>query len=350
MMESEYSLATNLQEASQELAQEMTELYYRRNPELEEQYGDKGREKSHDDAIQHIRYLEQAIQINSSGLFSLYLDWAQKIPNQQGFPENGLIDKINYLKQAIETKLPADEAQILAAFIDESLESLESHRNRSKTYLQSGEPLVEEARTYLELLLDGKRKKAAGLVEELAEEQPIKDIYEQVFQKTQYEVGVLWQNNEISVAQEHYCTAATQLIMSRLYPQIFAMGKSDKKLMACSVADELHEIGIRMVSDFFEMEGWDTHYLGANMPDWELITSLKEYKADILAISVTLPLHIEKTAKLIKKIREDEWAGESKIMVGGYPFRIVPDLWEKIGADASADSAQEAIETANNLL
>jgi len=37
-------------------------------------------------------------------------------------------------------------------------------------------------------------------------------------------------------------------------------------------------------------------------------------------------------------------------MVSGYPFGIVPDLWQKVGADASAGSAKEAIEIANKLI
>lgn len=128
------------------------------------------------------------------------------------------------------------------------------------------------------------------------------------------------------------------------------MEKSDKKLVACSVADELHEMGIRMVSDFFEMDGWDTHYLGANMSDEHLIKLLNKNKPDILAISVTMPLHIDKAAQLIKKVRADEQTSKIKILVGGYPFGIVPDLWKKIGADASAKSAKEAIGIANEII
>ncbi|MDZ7807045.1 MAG: cobalamin-dependent protein [Gracilimonas sp.] len=351
MVDTELSMVTNLKDARHELAQVITELHFKNNPELEQQYGEKGRQKCYEDAVYHISYLEQAVRVKSSVLFSNYLDWARTMLKERGIPESDLIDNISFMKEAIQQKLPKDEAQKLVEFIDIGLNSLQSNPHRNKTYLNPGEPLAEEAKDYLDLLLSGNRKKAAGLIEELVTEgQSIRDIYEHIFQKTQYEVGALWQNNKISVAHEHYCTAATQLIMSGLYPKIFSMDKTGKKLVACSVADELHEIGIRMVSDFFEMEGWDTHYLGASMPDEHLIKLLKEYKPEILAISVTMPLHIDRAAKLIEKVREDNQTAKIKIMVGGYPFSIVPDLWEKIGADASAGSAQEAIEIANKLI
>lgn len=71
---------------------------------------------------------------------------------------------------------------------------------------------------------------------------PVKEIHLHVFQPAQYEVGRLWQMNRITVAQEHYCTAATQLIMSQLYPHIFASVKNGCTLGATCVGGDLHEV------------------------------------------------------------------------------------------------------------
>lgn len=351
MIYSKLSQASKLKQHSHDLAQVITDLHFKRRQDLEQQLGNKSEKKYHDDVIDHINYLEQAVRVNSSALFSDHLDWSRTMLKERGIPENELINTIRYLKKAIRLELPDDMAQSLAEFVDTGLESLQNHPSGDKTFLKSGEPLAEEAKNYLELLLGGKRKEAASLIKELVDDgQTIKDIYEHIFQKTQYEVGALWQKNKISVAHEHYCTAATQLIMSSLYPRIFSMEKKGKKFMACSVADELHEMGIRMVSDFFEMDGWDTHYLGANVPDEDVVQLLIEEKPDILGISVTIPLHIHKAAMLIEKVRGNHQTATIKIMVGGYPFSIVPDLWKKIGADASSNSAKEAIEIANKLI
>ena len=105
-----------------------------------------------------------------------------------------------------------------------------------------------------------------------------------------------------------------------------------------------------MVSDFFEMDGWDTYYMGSNMPDTQLIESLVEYEADLLAISVTLPVHIGKVKSLIEKIREKDDLKNLKIMAGGYPFFNNRRSAERIGADATARSAAQAVETANAMV
>ena len=52
--------------------------------------------------------------------------------------------------------------------------------------------------------------------------------------------------------------------------------------LACS------EIGARMVADFFEMEGWDTCFLGANTPKESIIETIRAQKADLVALSDTV--------------------------------------------------------------
>ncbi len=350
MSDSNDSAAQRLEEHKQALAQIMTDLQFENHPELVEKYGDKGKEKCYEDAIYHINYLSQAIRVDSQKIFNSYLDWARRMLKERGIGVNDLMDNMRFLKKAIHQKISGDEASELITYIDRGLAVLQDEEVKEQSFFQPGDPLVEEAQTYLDFLLAGKRKEAGELIDKLVGDGvPIKDIYEHIFQKSQYEVGALWESNKISVAHEHYCTAATQLIMSQLYPRIFSTDKKGYKLVACSVADELHEIGIRMVADFFEMEGWDTYYMGANMPSDNLVSAVKDYEADVLAVSVTMPLHLEKAGKLIKTIRSDSEINDLNILVGGYPFLIEPELWKKLGADGSAASAKEAIKLATKL-
>ena len=155
---------------------------------------------------------------------------------------------------------------------------------------------------------------------------------------------------DISVAQEHYCTAATQLIMSQLYPHIFSVASTGGTLVATCVSGDLHEIGVRMVADFFEMEGWNTYYLGANTPTDEVVGALIERKADILAISATISGHLRAVSALINAVRANEACRHVTILVGGYPFMATSDLWRQIGADGTAPDAQDAIALASQFL
>jgi methanogenic corrinoid protein MtbC1 len=223
--------------------------------------------------------------------------------------------------------------------------------SESSSFIPLGSRAGDLSRTYINALLEGKRHLASELVLQAADRgMSIRDIYLNVLQPAQYEVGRLWQLNQITVAQEHYCTAATQLIMSQLYPRLFAGEKSKGHVLATCVGGDLHELGIRMVADFFELDGWNTFYLGANMPTPSVVQSIIERRADIVAISATMTFHVRTTEQLIAAIRSKPQLARVRILVGGYPFNRVPDLWQRVGADGSAGNAQDAVNIANNLM
>lgn len=308
------------------------------------------REKNYEDALHTVDYLTQAARIESKTLFNNYLLWARTLYRERGIPVEELRDMLGCLEEAIRRHLPREETNALSAFIESGRQVLRSRSSESEPFLKPGDPLSEEAHAWLELLLDRKREEAAELIARLIEEgTPVREIYEHIFQTCLYEIGRLWEINRISVADEHYFTAATQFVISRSYSEIFATEKTGRRLVACSVGGELHEVGARMVADFFEMEGWDTRYLGANMPGEELIGTLKEHDCDLLAISVTMLPFLDRVEELIRRIRADSELAGIRIMLGGYPFRVEPDLWKRLGADGSASSAREAVETAPKM-
>ncbi len=219
------------------------------------------------------------------------------------------------------------------------------------SYLREDAPFASLARAYFDALLRGERHLASRMILDAAEARTsVKDIYLHVFQPVQYEIGRLWQLNVIRVAQEHYCTAATQLIMSQLYPYIFASEKNGRTLVATCVAGDLHEIGVRMVADFFEMEGWSTYYLGGNTPHESVVATIIDQQAHVLAISVTISSHMEAVRELIREVRGNPGCTRVRILVGGYPFSLDPDLWREVGADGSAADADSAIALADEMV
>src|SRR5664279_2801583 len=74
---------------------------------------------------------------------------------------------------------------------------------------------------YLREILAGKRKNALEIIMDAYHRgYPIPGIYMDVFQEVLYEIGRLWETNQITVADEHRGTAITQYVMSNLYPHL----------------------------------------------------------------------------------------------------------------------------------
>lgn len=337
--------------STDELAKYITHLHFEQHPELIERYGEAGRVRCYEDAVYHLNFLTEAMTMNLPDMYVNYILWATSMLKSRNIPENDLQDNLNFVQQAIHEKLGSDLSAVTKDYINAAKEKLTVKSEESLSYITDDNPLKKEVETYMDYLLEGKRAEARILINILIQNgTSVKDIYQFIFQISQYEVGRLWECNKITVAHEHYCTAATQQIMSGLYSYIFSSQRNGKTLVACSISGDFHEMGIRMVSDFFEMDGWDTYYLGANMPENNLLDSLIEYKADVLALSVTLPTHVSTAAAFIKRIREHSTLSNLKIMVGGYPFISNPELWKLLGADAFAPNADEAISKANELV
>jgi methanogenic corrinoid protein MtbC1 len=333
-----------------EIAEVATALQYKRLPELETRYGKAGREKCLQDTRYHLSYLAEAILSQSPLLFSDYIGWAQQMLAARNIPAKDLAINLNCIKEARAQRLPIESFVVAAKYMNSAMNQLEAGSEPLESFLKSDHTLKATAEKYLQFLLQGKRHLASQLIlQEVDNNISIKELYLQVFQPVQYEIGRLWQLNKISVAQEHHCTAATQMIMSQLYPKIFGYPRNGHRLVATCISGDLHEVGIRMVADFFEMEGWDTFYLGANTPIESIIRAIRDQEANLLIVSATMAYHVRAVADLIQAVRRDTTLKHVKIMVGGYPFNVAPELWKAIGADAFATNASAAVEKVNEL-
>ena len=145
---------------------------------------------------------------------------------------------------------------------------------------------------------------------------PVRDIVLDVLQPAQYEIGRLWQENRISVAQEHLATAITQLVMAHLYPHLPRAAATGKRALVACVEGELHDMGARVTADFLEMSGYEVRYLGASVPTESLVAMVERERPDLLALSTTIPTHVPALQDAVRRVCAATH-GRLPIMVGG---------------------------------
>jgi methanogenic corrinoid protein MtbC1 len=318
---------------------------------MQQRYGKIGRQKCIEDTNYHLMFLTEALAVNSPQLFADYVDWVKVLLAGLNIPAEDLAGNLQVIGTVLLENAPKDLQDELSAFMAAGLAPLSAEVAPQRSYLDESHLYGELAKGYLHALLDSDRRSASNLIQDAVQAGvPVKDLYLHVFQRSQYEIGRLWHQNKITIAQEHYCTAATQMVMSQLYTHISSSAKNGRWMVATSVSGELHELGVRMVADFFEMDGWNTMFLGANTPPRSIVQAVIERKADLLAISATMSFHVSRVTALIDAIRAAPECKHVKIIVGGYPFNIAPDLWEQVGADAYGSSPQEAVDLAERLI
>lgn len=307
------------------------------------------RQKSERDISFHLNYLADALWAEDAALFTDYVSWVNVLFANLAMSPTVLPTMLNVTRKVLADALPAQLTSVIDEYLILGLVEANDADKTVPSFLDDHAPLTGLAAEYMDLLLNGQRHAAVQLIlDAVRQGTSITSIYLDVFQRTQQEIGRLWQLNQISVAQEHYCTAVTQFTMSQLYPYIFTSARKDRRMVATSVGGELHEIGIRMVADFFELHGWDTYYLGANAPTEAVVHAVAENGADLLAISATLTPHVQKVAELVEAVRTMK--RPPKVMVGGYPFNLSHTLWRTVRADGTAADAAAAVTVGERLV
>jgi MerR family transcriptional regulator, light-induced transcriptional regulator len=309
------------------------------------------RSKTLQDIKHHLTFLREAVACARPGLFIDYAVWVKVTLAALRLPEAEIRSSFDVMREVLCSRMGADLSALTSEYIDGALDRYSNTPEGEPSFIHPDNPLAEPARSYLTSLMAGDRETAVSLIQcELEKNAGIKEIYLNIFMPVQSEIGRLWQMNRVSICQEHFGTAVTQFIMSRLYPRIYTQNKNGHVMVATCIAGELHEIGMRMVTDFFEMEHWSTHYLGANIRAEGVISAVVKHGADILGISTTMTSHLSAVRDLISAIRNNKQCGKTKILVGGYLFNAAPDLWAGMNADGYAANPQDAVALANRLV
>ena len=176
---------------------------------------------------------------------------------------------------------------------------------------------------YLTRLLKGDRQACARMVQQLLDQGiDIKLLYADLFQKSLYEVGRMWELNRISVAREHLVTAITEGLLNLVYPRLFENTHPDiqenKKVIISCAANEFHQVGGKMVADIFELNGWDSHFLGANTPVDQMLAHVQDEAPDLVGLSVSVYFNMPALKTGIEAIRAN--FNKLDILVGGQAF------------------------------
>jgi len=182
--------------------------------------------------------------------------------------------------------------------------------------------MIEERlyQDYLKALLAGKRSQCRDMVQRLLDTNiELRTLFTDLFQRTLYEVGELWENNRITVANEHLATSITESLLNLAYPALFAADRSGKKAVISCSANEFHQVGGKMVADIFELNGWEGHFLGANLPHDELSRFIQDVQPDVVGLSLSIIANLDNLKRGIEVVRTN--FPKLDLLIGGQAFR-----------------------------
>ncbi|ROR90814.1 methanogenic corrinoid protein MtbC1 [Nocardioides aurantiacus] len=201
------------------------------------------------------------------------------------------------------------------------------------------------AAAYLRAALTLRRTPAVGVVEQaLRRGASAAEITLGILQPAQVEVGRLWQAGLITIAQEHFISAVTQTCLALVStPGDQVSGRVTSRLVASAVGSEGHDLGLRMLCELLQNEGWETEFLGAGVPGPDLVAFVATVRPQVVALSVTLPASLAPARETIALLRADAACRGVRVVLGGRAVDAKPDLARTLGADGWAAGPAEAI-------
>lgn len=318
-------------------------LYTRYAKELQ-RFGERGRQNCRQDMHFHFDYLQGALIGNEPGIFTQYALWLKDVLNSRGIPAAHLSTSFDILETFFNNNIPADEANAVATILGAARTAL-SLESPPAIYGETRYPVNPQTEQFRLSILQGQHKTAMSLmVQAMNDGNSLTQASVQLIQPALYQVGNLWQNNQITVSQEHLATAISQNVLASAYMQASFASSVGKTAMFACVEGNHHSVGLHILADAFETTGWDVLNLGANLPMKDLVHEVDAKRPDLLALSISLPNHIATARLTIEMLHAEIGSACPEIWVGGLASMSNSQIWRITKADGWSADALHALE------
>ncbi len=169
---------------------------------------------------------------------------------------------------------------------------------------------------YFNSLLKGDKHHCKEIVVSLLEDgTDIKEIYIELLQKSLYRIGKMWEDGNISIAEEHIASKITEYLIDISIQYAKQSEPSGKSLLLTCIDKEFHDLGARMVVNLFEIHGWKTIFPGANTPKKEVLNMIEVHKPDVVGISFSLYINYVRFFELVDCIKSN--FPNQPVLIGG---------------------------------
>jgi len=295
----------------------------------------------------HLEFFRPVIEFGTLEPFSRYVRWSAEVLASRKQSTAGLGDALACLAEVFAAqRFPAGDGERVRRALNYALAALPVPGNAAP--VAGAAEVRREPSEFEQALLQGDRRRAEAVVEEWrAQGHSLLDIEVHLIQSALYNIGQMWQENRVSVTQEHLATATAQTVMADCFARSpLPPLKGRRVLLACVEGNE-HAVGLRMISDAFELNGWEVQFAGANTPTRDLVEQVAAWRPHVVGLSIAFPHQLDAARDAIVSLRSRLGERCPKVIVGGAAVNQFTALAEYLGADGHAANALAVMELAS---
>ncbi|MDR4496288.1 MAG: cobalamin-dependent protein [Nitrospirales bacterium] len=130
---------------------------------------------------------------------------------------------------------------------------------------------------------------------------PFEEALHRFLLPLQEQVGQLWHDGQVSVAQEHYVSNQVKQKIFSAINQLRLIGEGPHVVVACP-PQEWHEVSALTAAYLCAVRGCRVHYLGANLPIPELARFCEQIRPSYVLLSMTIDRSDAETRTIVHDI------------------------------------------------
>lgn len=167
----------------------------------------------------------------------------------------------------------------------------------------------------------------------LLSEKSFREVFYEVFIPLMNEIGLLWQSNTISPAQEHFVTylIKQKLLINTEKVQILEPTRFDKIFVLYLPENEIHELGLMYLNYEILLNGYKSVYLGESVPVDSLMDMKKHFDNIVYVAYLTVEPTKDDVNDYVKEVSEKILEENSEIWFIGRMTEFI----EKKGLSSS---------------
>jgi len=148
------------------------------------------------------------------------------------------------------------------------------------------------------------------------------------------ELGLLWQQGEITAAHEHLASAVIRTCLGNL-ARPYAGSELAPHLVVATPTGQLHELGAVIAAAAATSHGWRATYLGVGLPAIEIAGVAIKSQARAVALSLVYPADDAGLPAELDRLRR-HLPAEVAILAGGRAAPAYREVLDRIGAHCAA--------------
>ncbi|MBX3097785.1 MAG: metalloregulator ArsR/SmtB family transcription factor [Fimbriimonadaceae bacterium] len=188
--------------------------------------------------------------------------------------------------------------------VEEALDSI-----LDSSEIPSGEPVALDRDlviAFTKHLVSGDEMAASLIVDRLLRTGvEVEKIYADLFATSLTVIGEWWMVEAIDAGQEHLASATIERLMARAMHYASPHPTQGATCVVGCCAGNQHSIGARMVSDVMRLSGWNSIYLGANVPHDSFINATRNHSPLLVMVSSSTLESIDHLLDCVRALNEE---------------------------------------------